>query len=119
MIKIANNLIPFLTVKYAEESFAKTMLSRLSKLVGAGAKKEKQDQMRAPSGAATLTPIPLRSPESFAAQSTTAGRIAATSPQSELPSSTIYSTAQTSKSIDKSDETLAAGDTTPTIKRIA
>ena len=117
MIKIANNLIPFLTVKYADESFALAMLSRLSKLVGVGAKKEKQDRMRAPSGAATLTPIPLRSPESFAAQSTTAGRLAVTSPEAELPSSTIYSTAKTTKNMDKPDLSLTAGDTTPNITR--
>lgn len=119
MIKIANNLIPFLTVKYAEESFAVTMLSPMLKLLGRAVKQEKKDSIRAPSGAATLTPIPLRSPESFAAQSTTAGRLAVTSPEAELPSSTTYSTAQTSKNIDKPDQSLAAADTTPNIKRTA
>ena len=116
MIKIANNLIPFLTVKYAEESFATTMLSPLLKLVGRAAKQEKQDRMRAPSGAATLTPIPLRSPESFAAQSTTAGRLASMSPEADL-SSGLYSTAKTTKNMDKPDLSLTAGDTTPNITR--
>lgn len=118
MIKIANNLIPFLTNKYAEESYVVSMLSPLLKLIGRGAKKEKQLQMRAPSGAATLTPVPLRSPESFAAQSTTAGRLASMSPETNL-SSGIYSTAKTMKNLDMQDRSLATPDTPPNIKRTA
>lgn len=118
MIKIANNLIPFLTNKYAQESFAGSMLSSLLKLVGSAAKQEKKDRIRAPSGAATLTPVPIRSPESFAAQSTTAGRLASMSPEADL-SSGLYSTAKTIKNMDKPDLSLAAGDTTPNIKRTA
>lgn len=118
MIKIANNLIPFLTNKYAEESFVAAMISPLLKLLGKAVKQEKKDHIKAPSRAATLTPVSLRSPESFAAQSTTAGRLASMSPEADL-SSGLYSTAKTMKNMDVKDRSLAAPDTTPDIKRTA